>query len=535
MRFLFPAVALALLAGPVSAGDKGVVGRWKVNLVQRASMTTLWLLHLDSKDGKLTASADSLRGAPPVKIDEVKVVGNTLEFKVRLAERGAGGPQEVILLFEGKLPKAGAKKILGSLTESDNVLLVILEATSAKSIFELDRETLTSTPGDPRALVAIFDLIDKAKDNKVDVKEMQEWVDVSLKGADLYGPRYQAQHQMRLLDSLRPQKMYATVAIDVARRVAKQLDPKAPLDTQLNVLSMVADVMRMADQRDAALETRIEKLEGQAYAAYMKEGLGFKTPKFAGRKIKSKRAVLVELFTGAQCPPCVAADMAFDGLEKSYASSDVVLLQYHMHIPRPEPMSNADTEARFEFYAETYPGKVRGTPTAIINGKVEGPSGGGKDDAAERYKTFSDIVNKHLETASNVKLTATAIRKGDKIAITAKVDDLDKPGDKVRLRLVLVEDWVRFKGSNTLQYHHRVVRAMPGGARGFILKKKSAEHAADVNLEDLRKSLNRYLDDEYPEGARPMRLRDLHLVAFVQNDETTEILHAIDVPVRNEK
>ena len=39
---------------------------------------------------------------------------------------------------------------------------------------------------------------------------------------------------------------------------------------------------------------------------------------FAGRKGKSDRAVLVELFTGAQCPPCVAADMAFDALPQTY-------------------------------------------------------------------------------------------------------------------------------------------------------------------------------------------------------------------------
>ena len=44
---------------------------------------------------------------------------------------------------------------------------------------------------------------------------------------------------------------------------------------------------------------------------------------------KNDRAVLVELFTGSQCPPCVAADLAFDTLAKTYKPADAILLEYH--------------------------------------------------------------------------------------------------------------------------------------------------------------------------------------------------------------
>ena len=50
--------------------------------------------------------------------------------------------------------------------------------------------------------------------------------------------------------------------------------------------------------------------------------------------------VLVELFTGAECPPCVAADLAFDALGKTYKPTDVVLLEYHLHIPGPDALTN---------------------------------------------------------------------------------------------------------------------------------------------------------------------------------------------------
>ena len=81
------------------------------------------------------------------------------------------------------------------------------------------------------------------------------------------------------------------------------------------------DAQKLLLSRDI---TRLDKLETTAYAEYStgKSALNFKTEKFAGRKGKSTRAVLVELFTGAQCPPCVASDMAFDGLEKTYAPGD---------------------------------------------------------------------------------------------------------------------------------------------------------------------------------------------------------------------
>src|ERR1035438_5970124 len=183
-----------------------------------------------------------------------------------------------------------------------------------------------------------------------------------------------------------------------------------------------------------------------------------------------------------------------------------------MHIPRPEPMSNADNDARFEYYVDNYRKQVRGTPSVLFNGKPDATGGGFREDAPEKYKEYCAVVNKLLESPATVQLAASAVRTGDKIDITAKVSELDKPGDALRLRLALVEDWVRFKGSNGLQYHHRVVRALPGGIKGFTLKQKESEHKATVELDELRRKLNKYLDEDYgSDGPRPLRLRNLHV------------------------
>jgi hypothetical protein len=108
----------------------------------------------------------------------------------------------------------------------------------------------------------------------------------------------------------------------------------------------------------------------------------------------------------------------------------------------------------------------------------------------------------------------------------------------MKLRLVLVEDHVRFPGGNGLRFHHQVVRAMPGGAAGVSITKETLAAKHEVDLGDLRKHLNTYLDEyaanmrPFPRLARPLDLGHLRLIAFVQDDETHEILQAIQVDVK---
>jgi hypothetical protein len=571
MRFALPAIVVIVLAGLASAGDESLKGYWKVSIFKNNQAIPLWLLQLDSKDGKPTANFTRLRGGPKVKSSEMKFVGDTFTIKIRASVNlGAGETRDLDFDYEGKLPRPGAKKILGSIDLAGEVVPAVLDATSAKNVYEIERDVLLRTPTDPRAQSAILDVIDLADEHKVTPRDLQDLITASRKAAELYGPRQQLVHDLRLLDALQPQKTYETVAVDIARKIAAEfdprasldvqmqvlatmqsqkiyvpfaleiarkmvakLDPKSPLDEQLVVMTTVASVLRKGDQiKEAiALENRVGALEDNAYNEYVKTSLNYKTEKFAGRKVKSDRAVLVELFTGAACPPCVAADLAFDGVEKTYAPGEAVLLQYHVHIPRPEPLSNEDGLDRFKYYA-AMSARIRGAPAIVFNGKPDAPGGGPRDAAGDKYKDYCEVINKLIEAPAALKLSATAERKDSKIAIQASVQDLQKPGDTIILRLALVEDWVRFKGPNGMAYHHRVVRSMPLGSKGVPLKAKSTEQKATVNLDDLRKNLNKFLDEDYPEGSRPMLLRHLSVVAFVQDDDTGEVLQAVNIPVK---
>src|SRR5262249_7346341 len=189
---------------------------------------------------------------------------------------------------------------------------------------------------------------------------------------------------------------------------------------------------------------------------------------YKGRKEKSDRAVLVELFTGAQCPPCVAADLAFDALARAYKPAEVVLLQYHLHIPGPDPLTNPASEARQAYYDAD----IEGTPSIFFNGKPGASGGGTVGDSEDKHGQYRNIIDSLLEKPAAARLQLTAARKGNKIDINAEVIDVEKPAEQLRLRLALVEEQVRYVGGNTLRFHHHVVRALPGGDEGIALKGK---------------------------------------------------------------
>jgi hypothetical protein len=187
-----------------------------------------------------------------------------------------------------------------------------------------------------------------------------------------------------------------------------------------------------------------------------------------------------------------------------------------------------------DYYAD----QVRGAPTIFIGGKL-GEAGGGPAAAAEKkYTSFRKQIEEGLDKAPGVKIGLT-LAKGEKGGFTAKaaVNDLEMPGEKMSLRFALAEERVRYTGGNGVRYHHMVVRSMPGGAKGFPLTKKAAEQTVTFNLDDVRAEQSKYLDtfgkdvSPFPRPDRPLALNNLKLIAFVQNDATREVLHAVQVDV----
>ena len=103
----------------------------------------------------------------------------------------------------------------------------------------------------------------------------------------------------------------------------------------------------------------------------------------------------------------LAADAAFDYLIDRYRTSSLAILEYHQHIPAPDPMANASTDARAEYYG------VQSTPTAIFGGTTGITSGGSRMVTARR----SRIASRRPGQLSGMRLVA---------AITARSNPLGK-------------------------------------------------------------------------------------------------------------
>jgi hypothetical protein len=580
------AIGLALLglvlALPAAMPADGITpGNWKVVVMLPSGdvETIPYLLNLDTKDGK--TSAKLLTPTPSVKVQLVSfdVTGDYVRLVVK-------NPNEVI--FQGRISKDG-KKIMGvygpeqsnnaaymaptelttleakdkthnlgiaelneitklnaaaallalnatKVKDTDEKAKLMKDAAEARSRLEKEKpklymETIAKHPNTfaaGRAAMALLTL----KGAAGSPQDLKTWAEIASRASTGFGAIWSAEVNNQIAVALLHQKNPATAA-EFAAIAEKALDDKCTADLQAKVLQTMAHALAMAGKTTelSNVSARLAKLEDALDNEYKIKVPSFKGEKFAGRKAQSDRAVVMELFTGAQCPPCVAADVAFDVLQKNYQPSELVLIQYHLHIPGPDPMTNKDTEARAKYY------KANSTPSTFFNGASKAGGGGAMDAAEKKYDAYRAVIDPLLDTATTCKVKASARRNGDKVDIQTDVAGLEKPGDSIKLRLVLVEETIRFVGSNHLRFHHQVVRAMPGGAEGVAVTNPTMSVKNSVDLKGLRKTLINYLDNyqenvrPFPQFGRPLDFHGLRLIAFVQDDSTKEILQATQVGV----
>jgi hypothetical protein len=246
--------------------------------------------------------------------------------------------------------------------------------------------------------------------------------------------------------------------------------------------------------------------------------------------------VLVELFTGTVCPPCVAADLAATALRQTYPTSKVVVLQFHQHLPGPDPLTNQDGEDRFAYYA------AEGTPAVLIDGGMLPPPGAGGilQHVSQAYAMMRPSVDQRLKVTTPIVITATAAVENGELSVQAAVEGM--PEDRLptsRLRLALAEDKIEMQAPNGLREHELVVREMLGGAKGTGAKSGKLGYSLQMPLAELKQHLVDYLSQfeagrtvSFPD--KPLTLKPLSLVVWVQDDQTHEILQTTIVPVTGE-
>ena len=367
---------LLLTALTASAGESGVAHNWKVSVFPPGQTLTPWLLKIEDKDGKPVGKLTTAEEFDvPCTLKEVTVKDKQLTFVLIINKQ----PFE----FRCQVPKAGAKKLFGTVDLNGKLLPIQLTATDEDKLsmknaappgkmgFDTAKATLTKAPDSGKVFEAIGVAIHEAAEQKVNAAELRKWVETALEEGAKYGPAWRQETNLRVAELLAGQKEYSTLALDLIPIINMELGVKASNQVKLRSLSALARALKTAGKADelAKAQKELDGLEVVAHQEYEKTALGYAPEKFKGRN-KGNRVVLVELFTGAQCPPCVAADLAFDGLERTFTNKDVVLLQYHLHIPATDALTTPDSEARQDYY------EFRGTPNIFFNGKSAAGGGG---------------------------------------------------------------------------------------------------------------------------------------------------------------
>jgi tetratricopeptide (TPR) repeat protein len=250
----------------------------------------------------------------------------------------------------------------------------------------------------------------------------------------------------------------------------------------------------------------------------------------------NQKTVLAELFTGSECRPCQAADIAYNKLLERYDRAELAVLEYHLHIPRPDPMANTDTELRSEYYG------VNSTPTSIIDGTNVINSGGLGIAARAKFAVYADAVDHSLTTPAkaSVKISAKIRRSKVSFVVSASVTNARK---SYKLRVVLAEDRIRYQGTNGISEHRFVVRKMIRGAGGTSFNQNGKVTVKDAfAVSTIEDQLENYLTTYEEKMQKPGTLfkekkseidpKQLYIVAFVQDDATHRILESTIVKVK---
>jgi len=281
-----------------------------------------------------------------------------------------------------------------------------------------------------------------------------------------------------------------------------------------NAKALYAKLNGTADGFEAILEAKVKALP--FHPEPFKPGAAWKG-----------KAVLAEIFTGSECPPCVAADLGFDGLIEAYPLKYVAVLEYHLPIPRPDPIMNPATKKRQDYYA------VNSTPTVFFDGEKKIGGGGSRGMAEAKFKDYKAEVDARVNTAPAVVLGVKAARTGDVVKVDCTVD---KAAPGVEYNVVLVQGEEKYKGSNGIVFHKLVVRDLavidPAGAKTASFDLAASELAADAYLTDFEKTSTRFPNFKFPERHAKIDRAKLRVVFFVQEKESKKVLNAVVADVK---
>lgn len=416
-------------------------------------------------------------------------------------------------------------------------------ATMDKEVPKLLAQAIAEHGNHPATYAAGLDLLANAYRSAPPADRVRTWATATLAAADRFGPRCRDQALIRAVDAVGRCKDCADLAIELARRADRELAASATAWDQERILRVLIESLTATGKADDAqpYRERLAEMESKAEAAFVAGVPKFTAKPFEKRKEKANRVCLFELFCGAQCPLSGSVSVACDRLVTMYKPTELILLQYHIHVPGSDALVCPDGLARWSYYHNAFPNATDIVPTSFFNGSPGAKGGAPLAQTRGKLDAYLRNINDVLTETTQLTMTLTATRKGDTIECKATVDNAGSDLRAVRLRMALVEPEVRYHGGNGVRVHRRIVRAMPGLPAGMSLKESDSKHTATINLAQLRKSILDGLDEHaknyepLPTPHRPLDLKNLKVVAWVQDDTERFIWQAIEADITEAK
>jgi hypothetical protein len=253
------------------------------------------------------------------------------------------------------------------------------------------------------------------------------------------------------------------------------------------------------------------------------------------------RTLLVELFVQEGCRTCPTAEFCLEDLAWEYGTTQLILVQEHLW---GDGYDTPETNARYNWYVDD--GK-KGTPDVFINGLTKRLQGLSCDCVEGNYECYKDAIDEELIRLSLLELTAIKTLHPNPLPQEEKekgkespqgveeAKEEDKEGESVEEKVLnmIIEGTVKNISNTPLK--DLAVCGMVG--------KEGGESGLYNYIQDIFPFQNmppllpgatfsfKFVPEISlaPESEIDEKGEVLHLVIFIQNTETKEILQALYV------
>ena len=232
------------------------------------------------------------------------------------------------------------------------------------------------------------------------------------------------------------------------------------------------------------------------------------TPRAFAQNIDSPknipRTILVELFVQEGCLTCPTAEFCLEDLAYEYGTTKFILVQEHLW---GDGYDTPETNARYDWYVGD--GK-KGTPDVFINGLTKRLQGLACECVEGNYECYKDAIDEEFTRPSLLEISASKTIIDSQYIIEGTVKNISD----IPLEDLAVCGMVGKEGDESGLYNYiqdifpfqNMPPLPPGAAFSF-------KYIPEISL-----------SPEYETGDEK---EPLHLVIFVQNLKTKEILQAL--------